>query len=358
MIQAAIIVALLILIGWGLKVALVALAPYWWIGYVVLVPIGFWRNFMAERTVEWQELFANPPRAPVQLLGVDETIKAVGKVRALRQDEKRNKKELDVLCDRYGYPRTRVDGEIDRRGTNSVFFLDHWERWSKLAGAVKEAEIEVLLLKQHIEQRKNIWIKAVVRARSARESLTACLLASSAGLCLYFVQMTGTNYESLWPGILATVAAICTYALAQHVSRKLAASEAAKSLKELVDSQASNFADYVNENERDIKSDDADDREYDDESGDGNCDEQAESSTSHEKKSEEGKRESSKIKTWWSVLGVSRSASEEDIKAAYRSLMHQYHPDKVAALGPELRELAERKSTEINAAYEEAKKAT
>jgi preprotein translocase subunit Sec63 len=35
---------------------------------------------------------------------------------------------------------------------------------------------------------------------------------------------------------------------------------------------------------------------------------------------------------------------------AYRQRMAEYHPDKVAHLGPELRELAERKATEFNLA--------
>jgi DnaJ like chaperone protein len=54
---------------------------------------------------------------------------------------------------------------------------------------------------------------------------------------------------------------------------------------------------------------------------------------------------------WAKVLGVSPAASADDIRSAYRQLMSQYHPDKVASLGFELRELAERKSKEIGAAY-------
>lgn len=34
--------------------------------------------------------------------------------------------------------------------------------------------------------------------------------------------------------------------------------------------------------------------------------------------------------------------------------MSQYHPDKVASLGPELRDLCERKTKEINTAYDQA----
>jgi len=51
------------------------------------------------------------------------------------------------------------------------------------------------------------------------------------------------------------------------------------------------------------------------------------------------------------VLGLSRGASPEEIRRAYYALIAQYHPDKVAQLGPELRDLASEKSKEINRAY-------
>jgi DnaJ like chaperone protein len=57
---------------------------------------------------------------------------------------------------------------------------------------------------------------------------------------------------------------------------------------------------------------------------------------------------------WYEVLGISANASLEEIQAAYRSLMSQYHPDKVASLGVELQELAEVKSRAINKAYADA----
>ncbi len=55
------------------------------------------------------------------------------------------------------------------------------------------------------------------------------------------------------------------------------------------------------------------------------------------------------------ILGVPPGASTAEIAAAYRSMAQRYHPDKVATMGPELRELAERKMSEINAAYEKIK---
>ena len=53
-----------------------------------------------------------------------------------------------------------------------------------------------------------------------------------------------------------------------------------------------------------------------------------------------------------SILGLRGRVTFTDIKRAYRQRMTEYHPDKVAALGPKLRDLAEAESKRINAAYE------
>jgi len=39
------------------------------------------------------------------------------------------------------------------------------------------------------------------------------------------------------------------------------------------------------------------------------------------------------------------------LKSAYRKAIAQYHPDKVSAMGPEIRAIAEQKAKEINQAY-------
>ena len=53
------------------------------------------------------------------------------------------------------------------------------------------------------------------------------------------------------------------------------------------------------------------------------------------------------------ILGVSRNASAEEIKQAYRGLASKYHPDKLEHLGDEFKALAEKRFKEIQRAYQE-----
>ncbi len=50
------------------------------------------------------------------------------------------------------------------------------------------------------------------------------------------------------------------------------------------------------------------------------------------------------MKDYYKILGVNKSASDEEIKKAYRKLAHQYHPDKASG--------DEKKFKEINEAYQ------
>ena len=54
----------------------------------------------------------------------------------------------------------------------------------------------------------------------------------------------------------------------------------------------------------------------------------------------------------YSVLGVSRDASDDEIKKAYRRMSRKYHPD--ANINNPNREQAEEKFKQVQQAYEQA----
>jgi hypothetical protein len=54
----------------------------------------------------------------------------------------------------------------------------------------------------------------------------------------------------------------------------------------------------------------------------------------------------------YSILGINRSATLDDIKHAYRDKAGKYHPDKVTHLGEEFQALAKEKFQDIQWAYE------
>jgi DnaJ like chaperone protein len=68
------------------------------------------------------------------------------------------------------------------------------------------------------------------------------------------------------------------------------------------------------------------------------------------------KTESKKEQSPWEILGVTKNASPEEIKTAYRQRSQEYHPDKVQHLGKDLRALADKKFREIQKAFETLQK--
>ncbi|MCQ2274659.1 MAG: DnaJ domain-containing protein [Bacteroidales bacterium] len=55
------------------------------------------------------------------------------------------------------------------------------------------------------------------------------------------------------------------------------------------------------------------------------------------------------------MLGINPTASDDEIKKAYRRLAMKYHPDKVEGMGEEVKKQAEAQFRKINEAYETLK---
>jgi len=57
----------------------------------------------------------------------------------------------------------------------------------------------------------------------------------------------------------------------------------------------------------------------------------------------------------YKILGIDKSATNEEVKKAYRKLAVEYHPDKVSYLGEDIKKAANEKFRKVNEAYETIK---
>jgi DnaJ like chaperone protein len=62
------------------------------------------------------------------------------------------------------------------------------------------------------------------------------------------------------------------------------------------------------------------------------------------------------IEDLYKILEIDSSATNEEVKKAYRSMAIKYHPDKVAYLGEDVKKAANEKFQKLNNAYEKIKK--
>jgi len=58
----------------------------------------------------------------------------------------------------------------------------------------------------------------------------------------------------------------------------------------------------------------------------------------------------------YQILEIPKSATDDEVKKAYRRMAVKYHPDKVSHLGPEHQDAAKEKFQKLTQAYERIKK--
>ena len=58
----------------------------------------------------------------------------------------------------------------------------------------------------------------------------------------------------------------------------------------------------------------------------------------------------------YKVLGITKDATDDEVKRAYRKMAMKYHPDRVAGMGEEMQRNAAEQMKEINEAYEHIKR--
>ncbi|MCF7827059.1 MAG: molecular chaperone DjiA [Candidatus Marinimicrobia bacterium] len=59
--------------------------------------------------------------------------------------------------------------------------------------------------------------------------------------------------------------------------------------------------------------------------------------------------------SYYKILEIEPSSTDQELKKAYRSMAARFHPDKVQHLGPEFQKMAEDKFKAINEAYQQIK---
>ncbi len=72
------------------------------------------------------------------------------------------------------------------------------------------------------------------------------------------------------------------------------------------------------------------------------------------RRSPQGDTDAAKVSRAYGTLGIERSATNDEVKRAYRRLMNKHHPDKIAASRPDAGTVdeAERQTREIRSAYD------
>ena len=65
---------------------------------------------------------------------------------------------------------------------------------------------------------------------------------------------------------------------------------------------------------------------------------------------------SSDSEKWYKILGITKNATDVEVKKAYRKMAVKYHPDKLIGVSEDIKNLAEEKFLAVKEAYEQIMK--
>ena len=61
----------------------------------------------------------------------------------------------------------------------------------------------------------------------------------------------------------------------------------------------------------------------------------------------------SDVEHWYTMLGITKKATDNEVKKAYRKMAVKYHPDKLQAVSKDIKKLSEEKFLKVKEAYEQ-----
>ena len=62
---------------------------------------------------------------------------------------------------------------------------------------------------------------------------------------------------------------------------------------------------------------------------------------------------SSNVENWYTMLGITKQATDTEVKKAYRKMAVKYHPDKLQGVSEDIKKLSEEKFLKVKEAYEQ-----
>ena len=64
----------------------------------------------------------------------------------------------------------------------------------------------------------------------------------------------------------------------------------------------------------------------------------------------------SNYEKWYKILGITKDATDDEVKKAYKKMAIKYHPDKLIGVSEDIKKLAQEKFLLVKESYEQIMK--